>query len=261
MYRSQNNANEDEAETKLDQIKRKCSDHNDLCHAANSLKRRLSSLHELVKRRESLIHVAQGFQDPGMSPNDIDVKYKELNDEKKNKFERYNSILTHTNESNRQSFQSLIDECDRKRQCFENSQNRVSARQLERKRAIKGIEKLLEYQTSKLLLTYTGSLEVNVKTIHDEGATSDNKMPQVSTLTLPIPFGEFKITADLLMKLSCEKMSIDHGRGLMKSLSTNNISLELFTNTYWFMYCRFHQVSSFMFLKIKIVRFSYYISS
>lgn len=116
--------------------------------------------------------------------------------------------------------------------------NRIQVKRGERrKRSIQALQNQLKKTSSKHLSRSANSLR-----FHLRAKQSDNKETAVDD-EFPIPVSESEMDPHLLLTLSCEKLAIDRGRRLLKEVVLHMISQKLFVLMYWFVHCRFFQVS------------------
>ena len=234
------------------------SGHEKQWQLAEFLKERLDSLNKLVKRRESLIHAVPGIVNSSLS-SDNENKWTEHQQEESNDnshaklgfphiLSEKNPDLPQTDASKRLTlrFENFREEIDISRgdthKIRKQGSNRIIVKGHEkRKKTIRTIEKQLESNSSKYLSRAANSIRFHVKKVPSDGAL-DKRQNMIDFEEYPIPLGGFEMNPDLLLSLSCEKMALDRGRGLLKSVSLNSISLDLFVYMYWFIHCRFFQV-------------------
>lgn len=223
------------------------SDHKKHFDATESLRQRLISMHELVRTRKTLIQMAQ-------STGDTDDFEYNIEEEGQGESSSLSPDLLYEKNldatvmddacTKRQSllhFQNLLDESERKNRSSNKKQHQESDREKRKQQAIQTIEKQLESYSSSLLGTL---FNITVKKTHNGESNCSGSESMLDVIVFPMPLDEFKRNAELLMKLSCEKMCLDHGRGLMKTISTNPTSIDLFINMFGFIHCRYFQVHS-----------------
>ncbi len=215
--------------------------------ATESLRQRLISMHELVRTRKTLIQMAQSTHDTSdFEYNAEEEGQGESSSLPPDLLREKNLDATVMNDpcTNRQSllrFQNLLDESERKNQSSNKKHHQESNREKRRQEAIQTIEKQLESYSSTLLGTL---FNITVKKTPNGKSNCSGSESMVDVIVFSMPLDEFKRNAELLMKLSCEKMCLDQGRGLMRTISTNPTSTDLFINMFGFIHCRFFQVHS-----------------
>jgi hypothetical protein len=229
-------------------------------YMADLLQQRLNSLNKLVRRRESLT----GIGNPDLIAEagsklkeqqqeaDVDVGIENLGCP--HPLSERNPDLPQTDASRRLSlrfddYQDGIN-CESPNKIKNHGSNRVVINVRERrKKSIQILEKQLQSNSSKYLSRAANSIRFHVKKVPSESHLNErSKMTEVEEY--PIPLGGFEMNPDLLLSLSCEKMALNHGRGLLKTVSLNPISLDLFVYMYWFIHCRFFQVCLIVYKKL-----------
>ena len=223
-------------------------------HVAELFQERLNSLNNLVKRRESLIHKVpgnEGFNDN--SKNECGLKHGRKEDGvDNNQYEKLgcphslserdpNLPLTDASKRLSLRFEDFQDETVVRKGSTHRSRNQGSNRILVNSQEKRNIEKQLESNSSKYLSRAANSLRFQVKKVPCVDHSTDCQQ-MTEKEDYPIPLGGFEMNPHLLLRLSCEKMAVDRGKGLMKLVSSNPISLDLYVYMYWFIHCRFFQV-------------------
>lgn len=63
-------------------------------------------------------------------------------------------------------------------------------------------------------------------------------------ILIPIPMKETEMNPGLLITLSCEKIVVESGKRLLKTVALHETSQKLFIHMYWLIHCRFFQSNS-----------------
>ena len=114
------------------------------------------------------------------------------------------------------------------------------------KQSIQKIVKQLQSNSTKYLSRSANSIQFRV----NDQVSKVNSEPNFNYGTpkivedFPIPIGGVEMHPDLLIKLACGMMKMDGGKGLLRTLCLDQISLNLFVYMFWFIHCRFFQVNS-----------------
>ncbi len=128
--------------------------------------------------------------------------------------------------------------------------SRLEARRREkRKKNIIQLQSVLENNSSKYLARAANSVLFRMKRLDGDKCGNLHKqfldkggMEDSCEENWPIPVGGHDMNPELLIRLSCEKLTICKGRQALSSLVLHRISLRLFVFLYWFSHCRFFQV-------------------
>ena len=139
--------------------------------------------------------------------------------------------------------------------------SRLEARRREkRKKNIIQLQSVLENNSSKYLARAANSVLFRMnrsdgdkcgnlhKQFLDKGGIEDSYEEN-----WPIPVGGHDMNPELLIRLSCEKLTICKGRQALSSLVLHRISLRLFVFLYWFSHCRFFQVMNIFVISSNVI--------
>ena len=231
---------------------------------ATTLQKKLDSFKEVIEKRSFLARVGLGKgQAESIESND---KIKEIRDQGLPGI-NYDSIhLLFTTDPNipqtdaARRLETLIesyhdgsigqDKVKKKRELKKKiGLSRIEAKRRERRRRdIQRFQGLLEGNSSKYLARSANSIRFKVASMDGESSQmispliNPKKYPPADSY--PIPLGGYEMNPDLFFGYSCEKMTIQRGKKIMKQISLHPISLNLFVVMYWFIHCRFFQVSN-----------------
>ena len=238
---------------------------------ANLLKGRLDSLNNLVKRRGSLV---QTDLHDGSQP-ELNIKFDDTKSSQARK-DHYKAATENSNVSLKKlgcphclcerSASLAITDASRRLSLrlevdFEESSDQISSnlkishqsssRSLlaggERsKQSIQKIVKQLQSNSTKYLSRSANSIRFRVNDQVSKVNSEPNfinGIPQINE-DFPIPIGGVEMHPHLLIKLACGMMKLDGGKGLLRTLCLDQISLNLFVYMFWLIHCRFFQVSS-----------------
>jgi hypothetical protein len=112
--------------------------------------------------------------------------------------------------------------------------NRLEIKRIEKsKKVIESIHRMLQNNSSRYLSRYANSLQYKIP----KGTENEQE-------TYPIPIQETEMNPSLLITLSCEKIVVESGKRLLKTVALHETSQELFIQMYWLTHCRFFQSNS-----------------
>lgn len=239
-----------------------------LWHSADVLKGRMDSLNDLVRRRGSLVQInAESESCPDAKFVDIrniqrGKDHSKVNEERSdtlpNKLgsphclSKRSGSLAITDASRRLSFRLEADPDDLDE--FHDSNFRIAHQSSSRnlltggkrsKRSIQNIVKQLQSNSTKYLSRAANSIRFRINDANGgmTNSSSLNIYNKSSFEDFPISLGGVEMHPDLLLKLGCARMKLDRGKGFLRTLCSDQISSELFVYMFWFIHCRFFQVS------------------
>lgn len=205
------------------------------------LHERMSSLNSLVRRRSSLdisfkdqpLMKTKSFGQTDNVEDNVDpighyeigiesVAMTESSKRIQSLFERYQNKSIEDNNANR------------KQTKWKRQLHRLEVKQIEkRKKSIESIHKILQNNSSRYLSRCANSLRFKMP--------KRNKDEQEA---YPIPIQETEMNPRLLITLSCEKVVVEGGKRMLKTVALHDISQKLFIHMYWLIHCRFFQSNS-----------------
>ena len=121
--------------------------------------------------------------------------------------------------------------------------NRVQIQRGERRtKSIQTLQNQLNGISTRHLSRSANTLQFRVKHKADKITHRRAQSDEVANGDFPIAVNEHEMNPSLLLALSCEKLAIDRGNRMLKTVVLHDISQKLFVFMYWFIHCRFFQV-------------------
>ena len=225
-------------------------------HMAEVLHQRLDSLNELVRRRSSIrIHDASkpekdtneiilGGSVCGEVGAKVDNKFVTFDASEKPRVpqtdagRRLEILFDRYKAENDGDEKASSNTCTKRK--HSKALNRSQIKRGERRKAsIKALQRQLKTISSRHFSRSANSLRFKVN--RDPSSHGESNM--TTERQFPIPVGDCEMCPNLLLTLSCEKLAVDRGTRLLKAIVLHQISIDLFVLMYWFIHCRFFQVS------------------
>jgi hypothetical protein len=205
------------------------------------LHERMSNLNSLVRRRSSLnisfkdqpLVKKESFERTEDIEDNVDsIENCEIGIESVAMTESSKRILSLFERYQNKSIEEI--NTNQKQTKWKRQLNRLEVKQVEkRKKSIESIHKILQSNSSRYLSRCADSVRFKKPKRNEDEKEA-----------YPIPVQEKEMNPRLLITLSCEKIVVEGGKRMLKTVALHETSQKLFILMYWLIHCRFFQSNS-----------------